>query len=196
MLGATGSLAMKNGTRESDWDMFVVLQSGKIWTGRTLLTGFLHLIGKRRYGNKIQDRACLNYFITDDNLKIGTQDLFSAHEYRFIIPFFEKKIYELFELKNRWIQEYKPNFSLTIVPTLWTFPVKKQQVEIQQFVENILNHFQLENWLASWQKKKIQCNPNTSLEGSFIKADHQSLIFLPRPRGPRVFEKYKNRLSL
>jgi predicted nucleotidyltransferase len=29
MLGATGSLAMKNGTRESDWDMFVVGSDGR-----------------------------------------------------------------------------------------------------------------------------------------------------------------------
>ncbi len=104
MLGVTGSLAMKNGTRESDWDMFVVLRSGKIWIGRTILTGFLHFIGKRRHGNKIQDRACLNYFVTEDNLEIGTKDLFSAHEYRFFIPLLHFDLFQIFELKNRWIR--------------------------------------------------------------------------------------------
>ena len=61
MVGATGSLAMKKGNRGSDWDMFIVLRSGKIWIGRTVLTLFLHLIGKRRHGDRINDRACLNY---------------------------------------------------------------------------------------------------------------------------------------
>ncbi|MDD2766209.1 MAG: hypothetical protein PHH40_00410 [Candidatus Moranbacteria bacterium] len=195
MLGATGSLAMKNGTRESDWDMFVVLRSGKIWIGRTLLTGFLHIIGKRRHGRKIQDRACLNYFITDDNLEIGTKDLFSAHEYRFLIPFFEKKLFQTFEIKNRWIVEYRPNFTLTTIPALWTVKMKKQRTAIQERLEQFFDLLHFETWLAKWQKEKIKRNPNTFLEGSFIKADDHNLIFLPRPRGPQVFEKYKNRLS-
>jgi hypothetical protein len=77
---------MKHGERGSDWDMFVVLRAGRMFLGRTILTGFLHLIGKRRHGKWVSNRACLNYFVTDDSLEIGTKDLFSAHEYRFSYP--------------------------------------------------------------------------------------------------------------
>jgi hypothetical protein len=195
MLGATGSLAMKNGTRESDWDMFVVLRSGKIWIGRTILTGFLHLIGKRRHGRKIQDRACLNYFITDDNLEIGTKDLFSAHEYRFLIPLFDIGVFRKFELKNRWMLIYRPNFLITAIPHLFTIKETFWRSNIQEALENLFDCFHFEKWLASWQKKKIHRNPNTSMEGSLIEAHDHALIFLPSPRGPKVFEKYKERLS-
>lgn len=196
MLGATGSLAMKNGTRESDWDMFVVLRSGKIWIGRTILTGFLQYIGKRRHGKKIQDRACLNYFVTDDNLEIGTKDLFSAHEYRFLIPLLNVDLFRKFELKNRWILEYRPNFALTAIPHLFTVKENVWRKGVQKRLETILDIFHLEKWLASWQKEKIRRNPKTFIEGSLIEAHDQALIFLPNPRGPQVFEKYKERLSV
>jgi len=195
MLGATGSLAMKNGVKESDWDMFVVLRSGKIWIGRTLLTGFLHLIGKRRHGRKIQDRACLNYFVTEDNLEIGSKDLFSAHEYRFFIPLINFPLFKIFQLKNRWMLEYRPNFASTLLPSLWTCHESSWARHIERALEAGFDFFDLERWLASWQKEKIRRNPKTQMEGSLIEAHDQALIFLPIPRGPRVFEKFKERLS-
>jgi hypothetical protein len=196
LLGATGSLAMKNGVRASDWDMFVVLRSGKIWMGRTLLTGFLHSVGKRRYQNKIQDRVCLNYFVTDDNLEIGTKDLFSAHEYNFFIPLLNFHLFQIFELKNRWIQKYCPNFAPTTLSSLWTLQASVSARYVQKKLENFFDLLNLERWLAHWQRAKILRNPKTLIEGSLIEASDRALIFLPYPRGPRVFQKFKERLSI
>ncbi|MDO8565630.1 MAG: hypothetical protein Q7S04_00400 [Candidatus Moranbacteria bacterium] len=195
MIGATGSLAMKQGTRKSDWDMFVVLRSGKIWTGRTLLTGFLHLIGKRRHGRKIQDRACLNYFVTDDNLKICNRDLFTAHIFHFFIPLLHFPLFQKFELKNHWIREYRPNFIPAELPSRWTVKENIRTRYIKNKIERFFDFFNLEKWLASWQKEKIRRNPKTYLEGGLIEAHDHALIFLPSPPGPRVFEKFKERLS-
>jgi len=195
MLGATGSLAMKNGVRGSDWDMFVVLQSGKIWIGRTILTLFLQCIGKRRHGKKIHDRACLNYFVTDNTLEIGTKDLFSAHEYRFLIPLLSFSAFQNFEIKNRWIKLYKPNFAPTCIPSLWLVKESKFALRVRGEIEKFFNLLHLETWLSSWQKEKIERNPKTHIEGSLIEANDEALIFLPRPRGPRVFQKFKERLN-
>lgn len=196
MIIATGSLAMKHGTKDSDWDMFVVLRSGKIWMGRTILTGFLHIIGKRRHGKKIQDRACLNYFVTEDNLEIGTKDLYSANEYRFLIPLCNESLFRKFELKNRWIKEFRPNFFLTTIPHLLMVQDSSLKGRIQKILEYFFDCFHLEAWLASWQREKIRKNPKTLLQGSLIEADDRALIFLPRPQGPKVFEEYKKRLSV
>lgn len=196
MVGATGSLAMKSGAKGSDWDMFVVLKSGKIWIGRTILTLFLHGIGKRRHGKKISNRACLNYFVTDDNLEIATKDLFSAHEYRFLIPLLSFPLFQIFELKNRWIRTYKPNFTPTILPGLWLVQETTFSSRIRSVFEQAFDFFDGEAWLRSWQQKKIERNPKTHLEGSLIEATDQALVFLPRPRGPRVFQAFKERLTL
>ncbi|MFZ3032034.1 MAG: hypothetical protein WA082_03290 [Candidatus Moraniibacteriota bacterium] len=196
MIGATGSLSMKHGARGSDWDMFVVLRSGKIWIGRTILTLFLHIIGKRRHGKKISNRACLNYFVTDNHLEIATKDLFSAHEYRFLIPMLSFPLFQIFELKNRWIRDYKPNFSSTLLPSLWMVSETSQGKGVKKFLERLCDSVHLEVWLRSWQKKRIEHNPKTHLEGSLIEASDQTLVFLPSPRGPRVFQEFKERLSL
>lgn len=196
MIGVTGSLAMKNGERGSDWDMFVVMRSGKIWIGRTILTLFLHSIGKRRHGKKISNRACLNYFVTEESLEIVTKDLFSAHEYRFLIPLFSFPLFQIFELKNRWIREYKPNFSPTIVPNLWLVKQAPHTFSVRRIIEHFFDMFDAEQWLSSWQKKKIAKNPKTHMEGSLIEATDRSLVFLPRPRGPIIFQKFKERLSI
>lgn len=194
MIGATGSLSMKHGDKGSDWDMFVVLRSGKIWIGRTILTLFLHVIGKRRHGQKISNRACLNYYVTDDNLEIATKDLYSAHEYRFLIPMLSFGMFQIFELKNRWIKSYQPNFTLTTLPSLWTREKSQRALRVRTWLESFLDQIDLEGWLRSWQAKKIAANPKTHLEGSLVEVSDQALVFLPSPRGPKVFEQFKERL--
>ncbi len=196
MVGATGSLAMKHGVKGSDWDMFVVLRSGRIWMGRTILTLFLHAIGKRRHGKKISNRACLNYFVTDDNLEIATKDLFSAHEYRFLIPLLSFATFQKFELKNQWIKTYKPNLALTFLPSVWLVSENVFTLKVRHVLESFGDWFDLEKWLSSWQTKKIKRNPKTHLEGSLIEVTNQALVFLPKPRGPRVFQAFKERLSI
>lgn len=196
MIGATGSLSMKNGTTASDWDMFVVFRSGRIWLGRTLLTGFLHAIGKRRHGKKIVDRACLNYFVSDSNLEITTKDLFSAHEYHFLIPFFSFANFARFERENAWIKRYKPQYGPTLAAPLWSLAPARFQASLQKILEGFFDLFSLEAWLKNWQKKKIEANPNTALSGSLIEASDRALIFLPHPRGPKVFDEFKQRLEV
>ena len=89
MIAVTGTLAMKNCEKSSDIDFFVILEKGRIFTGRLLATLVVHLLGKRRYGKKIKNRICLNYFATTGSLEIQRQDLFAANEYSFIYPIFD-----------------------------------------------------------------------------------------------------------
>lgn len=190
MVGVTGSLAMKQSDTESDWDLFVVLKEGRIWTGRTILTGFLHMIGKRRHGEWSRDRACLNYYVALDRLEISSKDLFSANEYRFLIPIVGEDVFRRFELRNRWIADLQPNFHPTELLPLWYRPEPSAAPFIQRFLERLLDSSSLESALGRWQKGKIERNPKTKWEGAHIEATDSALIFLPRPRGPRHFEKF------
>jgi hypothetical protein len=194
MIGATGSLSMKHGTRGSDWDMFIVFEEGKIWLGRFILTLTLHVLGKRRHGKKIQDRACLNYFITTDRLEIMNKDLYGAHEYQSMRLLWGKKTYQQFVLANRWIQDFRPQYTVSGLAERFALDESKQTSLIQGFLETLVSFIPYQAKLIEWQRSKIARNPNTDLDGSHIEASDQALIFLPKPRGPKVFSEFKKRL--
>ncbi|MDD5084073.1 MAG: hypothetical protein PHT88_04085 [Candidatus Moranbacteria bacterium] len=195
MVALTGSLAMKNSETSGDWDLLIVLRSGHIWTGRALLTGLLQIFGKRRHGEDVADRACLNYWITTDSLEIITKDLFSSNEYFFITPLFGFTEFQKFQEKNQWIRRFRPQFQ--VVRSAHLFCMKDFWLPklTRDIGEILLSDRALERKLSVLQKKKIAANPKTKLTGSLIEATDKALIFLPKPQGPKVFEKFKQRLS-
>jgi hypothetical protein len=196
MIALTGSLSMKRGDEESDWDLFVVLKRGGIWRGRTALSLVLQLIGKRRHGRYVENRACLNHFVTDGSLEVAMQDYFSASEYRFMYTFLGRDTERRFELVNRWMARLKPTYQPTEIPNLWSSPASRFQHKVQDFFEGLLSIGNLEQSLARWQKKKIEQNPKSQTPGAFIVANDEALIFLPHPKGPVVFERFKEQLSI
>jgi hypothetical protein len=195
MIGLTGKVAMKNAKAKSDLDLFIVLKAGKIWTGRTLVTFFLHLIGVRRHGQKVSDRACLNFFVTDESLEIAMKDLFSASEYMFILPLFGEKVFERFQIRNQWIRIMKPAFAPAEIPPLKIVADSDFSRIARGLGEFILSFAGLEKFLKKIEKKKILQNPKTAQEGSLIHADDDALVFLPSPRGPLVFERFKSKVD-
>lgn len=200
MIGITGRLAMKNTGKDSDWDLFIILKKGKIWTGRTLLTAFIHLIGKRRHGNKIKDRICLNYFITDESLKIDISErpfevnLFSAGEYSFMIPIFGFKTFLKFQISNFWIRDFKPNYEFSEVRSIRMVSDDHFSKTIRKCGEKLLSFGFIENLLRKLEMEKIARNPKTHLPGSIIEANDNSLVFLPEPQGKEIYERCREKL--
>lgn len=195
MVGVTGRLAMKNGTARSDLDLLVVLKAGKIWTGRTLITIFLHALGLRRHGAKIANRVCLNYFITDESLEIATKDLFSANEYTFLYPLFGYKIFTQFQLRNAWLRNIKPHYDVCYIAPRFVIGDSTVAHGVRAFGEFLFANARIEQWLRRAEKKRIMRNPKTHSEGSLVHASDAALVFLPNPRGPKTFELFKKRLS-
>lgn len=198
MIGVTGRLSYKNVSRESDWDVFIVLKAGRIWTGRTLVTGFLHLIGKRRHGIHEKDRVCLNHFLTDESLEIGLKDLFAAREYSLLLPLYGWETFQKFQQENTWIQEFIPEWNLSDMPPLFLLSDSRLTSSMKKILEQILSisvFDMFERQLKHWQTKKIEKNPKTHLPEGFIRATDEALIFLPDPQGPKVFEKFVERLG-
>jgi len=195
MIGVTGGLAMKNANAKSDWDLLLVIKYGKIWTGRTLITLVTHFLGRRRYGNKIIDRVCLNFFITDQSLEVITKDLFSANEYMFLFPLFGWETYHRFQIKNHWIKGMKPHYGLDEISPLKLLSDSLWSRKIRQLGEKMIGFDLIENILRKIEKKRIMNNPKTHQEGSLVYANDDALVFLPIPHGPKIFEQFKEKVN-
>lgn len=195
MVGVTGRLAMKNAEVKSDWDVLIVLKKGHIWLGRFLVTAVVHILGSRRYGNKVTDRVCLNYYITDKTLEIATKDLFSANEYFFLFPLFGFETYCSFSLRNLWIRKIKPNYNLEEIAPLKIFAATLMTNKIQSWGEYLLQNSCWENICEKIEKRKIMQNPKTYQEGGLVFYSSEALIFLPKPHGPVMFEKFKKKMG-
>lgn len=195
MVGATGGLAMKNAHWKSDWDLLIVTAAGHIWTGRTLVTLFSQIIGKRRYDQKIVNRLCLNYFLTEQSLEVITKDLFSANEYMFMIPLFGGDVYHRFQIKNQWIKNIKPTYNLQELPHLKIITDNIFSKTFRNIGEFVLGGVWLEKGLRNIEKRKILENPKTHQEGSLVYAENDALVFLPVPHGPVIFERFKEKIE-
>ncbi|MGW8184769.1 MAG: hypothetical protein ACWGHO_01490 [Candidatus Moraniibacteriota bacterium] len=196
MVLVTGKLAMKNAHPKSDWDVLVVLRENRIWIGRTFITLWAHFLGKRRHHDKIRNRVCFNYFITTNSLEIRNKDFYSANEYFFCFPLYDGKNYfQRFQLKNHWIKNYKPNYYLSSAKNLSSVGDSKLSKFCRIFLENLFDYDFLEKYLEKIETKKIKENPKTGKAESLIVVGQDALIFLPSPQGPKVFEKFKNKLQ-
>lgn len=196
MIAATGSLSLRHGTRGSDWDMFIVLEERALFTGRMILTLFLQCIGKRRHGRKIVDRACLNYYTGSESLTVRLRDWYASHEYQVMIPLFQTFPQDAFYRANSWLLEFRSQAHLPIARHRLLLEETPSAKKWRGRGERMLFHARLEQVLSRLQKKKIFSNPNTHQEGACIIADQHSLVFFPSPRGPKVFERFQNRLTV
>ncbi|MDP1884749.1 MAG: hypothetical protein Q8L10_05330 [Candidatus Moranbacteria bacterium] len=194
-IAVTGRLAMKNTESKSDLDFLIVLKKGRIFTGRALVTFLVHILGKRRYGAKIANRACLNYFITDKSLEINLKDIFSASEYHFITPVFGRKTFRKFQIKNGWLKKHKVHYQPDEVVNLKLLKDSKPAKIIRKIGEKLFKIDFIERYLRAWQLERIAADPRTHKPGSMIIATDESLVFLPDPQSPKVFEKFQERLA-
>lgn len=104
---------------DSDIDFFIVVQSGRMWLTRALATLVLHFTRLRRHGNKIANRICLSFYVTDDNLNLENIALKPVDPYfncwlAFLEPLYGLGVYQEFWLANAWIKKYLPNVFATM----------------------------------------------------------------------------------
>lgn len=195
MISITGRMAMKNADQKSDLDFIVALEKEHIFTGRIFVTAITHILGIRRHGEKIANRICLNYFITDESLEISLKDLFSSSEYSFAIPIFGWEVFRDFQEKNSWIKNYRPNFELQEIANWKMLKDSSFSKFARKIGEILFGLIFIEHTFKKFQMNRISSDPRTHKTGSFVTANDNELIFLPKPQGPKVFLKFKEKME-
>lgn len=158
MAAVSGSLAIGNTRKQSDLDLIILAEYGRIWTVRFLLNGFLQLIGQRRHGQSIEDKICLNQYVTDKYPEIVIQNLSNAHFCAHLVPLLGLDQFQKFRIANQWTKEYLPFYSFSQIDHLKTIKPSKMFCNISRFLEFVLNTKvgdQLEKSFRKWQKNKV-----------------------------------------
>lgn len=110
LIGITGALARKNTKRNDDIDLFFITSSNRLWLSRGTIVLILSFLGLYRQPTRIKNMICPNMLVSEDNLKMGPEDLFVAHEVCLMRPIFERdQTYQRFLIANSWVEKFLPN---------------------------------------------------------------------------------------
>jgi hypothetical protein len=195
MIAVVGRVAMKNAEKGSDLGLLFVFKKNHLFTGRFLTYLLISFLGKRRREEKKKNRICLNHFLSDNYL-ISVKDLFSSHEYSFMLPVFNCEAYDKLLEKNNWIKNYRPNFDKGV-----SSPKEERDGHISKTIRGVLevvfSFGFVENNLKKIQSAKIRSNPKTQRTGGVIIYSDDELAFWPEfeKQGPLVFSKLKEKLN-
>lgn len=121
---------------DSDIDLFIIVQEGRLWTVRFLTALFLKIFGLRPSKKQSRDKFCLSFYVASDNLtlqnclleeKSGWPDVHFIYWLADFLPLYDEVCVstELVEVHqgtsaigqfiqaNGWIEQYLPNLKLT-----------------------------------------------------------------------------------
>ena len=110
MVAVCNNLAFGKVDEESDIDLFIVAEKGRLFMVRALVTLILQLRGVRRHGAKVAGRFCLSFFVDEEFLnleKIAIEnDIYLAYWIRTIVPIIDDGVYRKFVDENTWIDKF------------------------------------------------------------------------------------------
>lgn len=123
MTGVCNSLAFNNASAESDIDLFIVAQTGRLFIVRFYTIFLFGLLGVRRHGNKIAGRFCLSFYVDEnalnlENIQSGKDDIYLPYWVLTMQPLYGRKTYEKFVQENAWISGYFGR-TLSLVRDFW-----------------------------------------------------------------------------
>ena len=167
-------------------NLVLITSAGSLWTTRFFANILLLPFKRDPRGQKIANRACLNVFIDESDLKIRPQNLYFAHEICQMKPLWDRDgTYSRFIQANSWVKKYLPNWQPNRVTSA------KLQVPSYKSNQFITYHLALitERTLRSFQLAYMKSKITTEKIGK-----HQ-LFFHPQDTEKWVMGKYQIRLK-
>lgn len=149
-VGISGSLSKNYHDKDGDVDYFVITKAERLWVARTLLMLYkkIFLLNSKKF-------FCINYFITENSLKISEKNIFTATELLTLIPI-TGDFTEFYE-QNRWVSDFLPNLEIGKPPVTSTKkkPIISRSIEflLLSKLGNILESTFLKLTLKKWNNK-------------------------------------------
>ena len=127
------TIASEQADKDSDIDFFIITAKNRIWITRFLITLALEFFHLRRVGKRINNKICLSFYVTNENLdlapwRVAEDDVHFAYWLNQMLPIFDpENYYGKFLQANSWTLSYLPNIDIKqsdsylkkIKPSVW-----------------------------------------------------------------------------
>ena len=184
LVAISGALAMKNCHKDDDIDLVLITSAGSLWTTRFFANILLLPFKRDPRGQKIANRACLNVFIDESDLKIRPQNLYFAHEICQMKPLWDRDgTYSRFIQANSWVKKYLPNWQ----PQAVVNGKSKKIYSLFTINYSLLKPLEA---LAKWGQLAYMKSKITT-----EKIGKHQLFFHPADTGKWVMREYQKRLE-
>jgi len=116
LVAVCNNLAFFNARKESDIDLFVITRNKRIWLARFFIVLIVAILGLRPPKTKVEDKLCLSFYISDENLNIAQtriipDDIYLIYWIATLFPNYQREnYYKKFIQANDWFKKYLPNF--------------------------------------------------------------------------------------
>ncbi len=162
----SGSMALGEETENSDFDIILGCEKGRLFTARIFTIALFGLVRKRRKSTdskeKSKDKFCFSHFVTPDSYTLRPPyNAYWQKLYQNLVPIYGKKerVKKFFEA-NKWFGEKKNVFDnrwLPKKPNIFRWPWEViLKTPLGDFTEDVLKKYQLERMK---KKKPIGKNP-------------------------------------
>lgn len=115
MISVVNTVSYNNAKEDSDIDLFIIAESGRMFTARLFATLVLDLFRLRRHGAYVQDRACLSFYVSDtalslEHLALPGGDPYLTYWHEWLIPLSDDRgTFERFLSANQWVTKQLPH---------------------------------------------------------------------------------------
>lgn len=109
------SLSFSNSKKEGDIDLFIIADKDRLWSCRFFVNSFLKVFHLRPTKSSSQDKICVSFLVSEDNLNISSVNnhndpLYTCGDGNFLFLYDEKNIANRFFSDNIWLQQEIPNW--------------------------------------------------------------------------------------
>jgi len=202
MLAVCNNLSYDNASETSDIDLLVVIEPGRMWIARLLITLILQFHGVRRHGRRVKGRFCLSFFITTnrlnmESLQIPDEDPYLAYWTQNLSPFYGKSVYgEFKKLNEPWLSDqYSLKFNEYSERHLCTI----QETKLKRILEWIFSGKlgNLLEWLLkkTLKKKTLRSMGKLGVDADVIVNDNM-LKFHNHDRRREYLKKWKEKINI
>jgi hypothetical protein len=209
----SGSLALGTVSPESDFDILVLVEPGRLYLARLFLSAVASLLGARRtrYETVAPDKFCFNHYLTtptpagrgpdrsvgadsQSSLHIKHESLYNAQTYAHLVPMLvPPTVAGKFFAENLWINKYVYNFT----PHQH---VIRRTVRPSEFLRSIAGTIEFmgratlgticERWARDYQQGRIARNPATHAPGGRVIYTSHELEFHPHSFERVILDHY------